>query len=104
MFDVAGEAQGWCQYATPEKLGLKHTREYEKDPPPTARWRIACSFVDKRHRGVGVARRPSRAQIAQIAQAGGATVERLEDLGFTRLRPVGKHAWVVSREVPAAAP
>ena len=51
-----GLAQGWCQYGSAEELGLKHRREYEKDPPPPARWRIACIFVDRRHRGFGVAR------------------------------------------------
>ena len=38
------------------ELELKHGREYRKDPPPPARWRITCIFVDKRHRGQGVAR------------------------------------------------
>ena len=31
-----------------------------------------------------------------------ATVELLEDLGFTRQRKIGKHAWIVSRTVAAA--
>lgn len=31
-----------------------------------------------------------------------ATVELLEDLGFTRVRQVGKHAWIVGRQVAAA--
>ena len=56
VFDEDDLAQGWCQYGSPEELGLKHQREYAKDPPPPARWRIACIFVDKRHRGRGVAR------------------------------------------------
>jgi len=30
-----------------------------------------------------------------------ATVELYDDLGFTRVRPVGKHAWIVSRVVDA---
>jgi hypothetical protein len=28
-----------------------------------------------------------------------ATVELFEDVGFTRVRQVGKHAWIVSRNV-----
>ena len=56
VFDEDDLAQGWCQYGSPEELGLKHHREYAKNPPPRARWRIACIFVDKGHRGRGVAR------------------------------------------------
>ena len=55
VFDEDDLAQGWCQYGSPEEIGLKHTREYAKNPPPRARWRIACVFVDKGHRGRGVA-------------------------------------------------
>ncbi|MGB6771743.1 MAG: GNAT family N-acetyltransferase [Candidatus Dormiibacterota bacterium] len=122
-FDQDGIAQGWCQYGSPEELGLKHNREYAKDPPPSARWRIACIFVDKRHRGQGIARTALKAALAQIASAGGglveatseatsgreaqdrflfsATVELFEELGFARGRPVGKHAWIVSRQIDA---
>jgi GNAT superfamily N-acetyltransferase len=124
VFDEEGVAQGWCQYGSPEELGLKHNREYAKDPPPPARWRIACIFVDKRHRGRGIARAGLEGALAQIATAGGglveaisevaagreaqdrflfsATVELFEQYGFTRGRQVGKHAWIVSREVGPA--
>jgi len=121
VFDDDGLAQGWCQFGSPEELGLKHYREYAKDPPPHARWRITCIFVDKHHRGRGVARAGLEGALTQIAEAGGglveaisevtdgreaqgrflytATVELFEDLGFTRIRQVGKHAWIVSRAV-----
>ena len=121
VFDEDDVAQGWCQYGTPEELGLKHSREYAKEPPPPARWRIACVFVDKRHRGRGVARAAVEGALAEIAAAGGglveaisevtagrtahdrflfsATVELFEEFGFTRGRQVGKHAWIVSREI-----
>jgi len=38
VFDDSGTAQGWCQYGSPEELpGIKHKREYDKDPlPPCA--------------------------------------------------------------------
>ena len=75
VFDEVGVAQGWCQYGSPEELGLKHSREYAKYPPPAARWRIACIFVDKRHRGQGVARARLEGALAQIATAGGGLVE-----------------------------
>ncbi|MGA8207240.1 MAG: GNAT family N-acetyltransferase [Candidatus Dormiibacterota bacterium] len=121
VFDQDGIAQGWCQYGTPEELGLKHNREYAKDPPPAARWRIACIFVDKRHRGRGIARCALEGALGRITAAGGglveaisevtsgreaqdrflfsATVELFEELGFARGRQVGKHAWIVSRRI-----
>ncbi len=124
VFDGEGLAQGWCQYGSPDELGLKHSREYQKDPPPPARWRIACIFVDRRHRHRGIARAALQGALAQIAAAGGgrveaisettagreaqdrflfsATVELFEEHGFARGRQVGKHAWIVSREIAPA--
>jgi GNAT superfamily N-acetyltransferase len=124
VFDEQGLAQGWCQYGSPDELRLKHLREYLKDPPPAARWRITCIFTDKRHRGQGIARAGLGGALVQIAAAGGgrveaisettagreaqgrflfsATVELFEDCGFARVRQVGKHAWIVSRDIDAA--
>jgi GNAT superfamily N-acetyltransferase len=112
-------AQGWCQYGSPAELpGIKHKLEYDKDPPPPPDWRITCLFVDKRHRGQGIARAALEGALDQIAHLGGglveaisevttgreaqgrflfsATVELFEQNGFTRVRQVGKHAWIVS--------
>jgi GNAT superfamily N-acetyltransferase len=124
VFDEHGRAQGWCQYGSPDELDLKHHREYKKDPPPPARWRITCFYVDKRHRGQGIARAGLEGALAQIAAAGGglveaisettagrqaqgrflfsATAELFEEYGFARRRQVGKHAWIVSRDVAPA--
>lgn len=124
VFDEQGLAQGWCQYGSPDELGLKHRREYEKEPPPPARWRVTCIYADKRHRRQGIARAGIEGALAQIAAAGGglteaisettagreaqgrflfsATVELFEEFGFARGRQVGKHAWIVSREVGPA--
>ena len=109
--------------AVPEEIGLKRHREYGKNPPPRARWRIACIFVDKGHRGRGVARAGLEGALAQIAAGGGglveaisevtagreaqerpfsATAELFERYGFTRERQVGKHAWIVSRNIDPA--
>jgi GNAT superfamily N-acetyltransferase len=123
VFDEEGNAQGWCQYGLTDSLNLKHLREYRKDPPPPAQWRVACIFVDKHHRGEGIARLALEGAIAQIVLAGGGrieaisettlgrksqgrflfsgTVELFEDLGFGRVRQVGKHAWIVTRTVRA---
>jgi GNAT superfamily N-acetyltransferase len=124
VFDEEGLAQGWCQYGDPEELSaIKHGREYRKDPPALPDWRITCIFVDKRHRGRGVARAALEGALALIADAGGglveaipevtagreapgrflfsATVELFEEYGFSRVRQVGKHAWIVSRRIEA---
>ena len=70
VFDEAGVAPGWCQYGRRDELLLKHKRGYEQEPPPRASWRIACIFVDKRHRRHGVARAALAGALAQIASAG----------------------------------
>lgn len=120
VLDQDGIAQGWCQYGSPDELpGIKHRRIYEKDAPPRPDWRITCIFVDKKHRGRGIARVGLEGAVDQIARAGGglveaisevtagreapgrflfsATVELFDDCGFSRGRQVGKHAWIVSR-------
>ena len=125
VFDDSGIAQGWCQYGSPAELPtFKHKREYDKDPPPAPDWRITCVFVDKRHRGQGIARAALDGALDQIAQLGGglveaisevtsgrkaqdrflfsATVELFEQNGFTRARQVGKHAWIVSKMIQPA--
>ena len=124
VVDDAGAAQGWCQYGSPEELPvIKNRRGYDADPPPPPRWRIACIFVDKRHRGQGISRYALEGALDQIARCGGglveaisevttgrqaqgrflfsATVELFEQHDFSRIRPIGKHAWVLSRTVEA---
>jgi len=122
VFDSTGAAQGWCQYGDPEELpGIKNKREYDKDAPPLPDWRITCFYVDKKHRGEGIARAALAGALDQIAVAGGglveaipevtagrqapgrflfsATVELFEQYGFVRGRQVGKHAWILSRQI-----
>jgi ribosomal protein S18 acetylase RimI-like enzyme len=121
VFDEDGLAQGWCQYGSPDALVLKHARAYQQERPLPARWRITCIFVDKRHRGEGIARTALEGALALISAAGGglveaisetttgreaqgrflfsATVELFEQYGFKRGGQVGKHAWIVSREI-----
>ena len=125
VLDENGAAQGWCQYGSPAELpGIKHKREYDKDPPPLPDWRITCFFVDKKHHSQGIARAALEGALDQIAQLGGglveaisevttgrqaqgrflfsATVELFEQNGFTRVRRIGKHAWIVSRVIEPA--
>ncbi len=125
VLDEDGIAQGWCQYGSPEELpNIKHRREYDKDAPPRPGWRITCFYVDKKHRGQGIARAALEGALGQIGQAGGgrveaisevtagrqaqgrflfsATAELFEQYGFSRGRQVGKHAWIMSRQVDPA--
>jgi len=125
VFDENGLAQGWCQYGSPDELpNIKHRVKYEKEPPPRPAWRIACFYVDKRHRGLGIARLALEGALRQIAGRGGGlveaipevtegreaqgrflfstTVELFEENGFRRVRQVGKHAWIVSNVVAGA--
>lgn len=124
VFDESGLAQGWCQFGSPEELpNIKHRRKYDQDPPPPPDWRIACFYVDKKHRGQGIARVALAGALDEIANAGGglveaipevtagreaqgrflfsATVELFDEFGFTPVRQVGKHAWIVNRRVEA---
>jgi len=125
VLDVDGRAQGWAQYGEPDELAAcKHRRAYDQDAPPRPDWRITCIFVDRQHRGQGVARAALSGALELVARAGGglveaisevtagrqaqprflssATVQLFEDLGFIRGRQVGKHAWVLSRLVDGA--
>jgi GNAT superfamily N-acetyltransferase len=127
VFDADGAAQGWCQYGSPAELpNIKHRRAYDKDAPSRPDWRITCFYVDKKHRGQGIARAALEGAIDQIAQAGGglteaisevtagrqaqgrflfsATAELFEQYGFTRNRQVGKHAWIMTRDISPAVP
>jgi ribosomal protein S18 acetylase RimI-like enzyme len=122
VFDESGLAQGWCQYGSPRELpNIKHRRKYDQDAPPPPDWRVACFYVDTRHRGRGIARAALEGALRHIAELGGgwveaipeltegrqahgrflfsATVELFEDYGFTRVRQVGKHAWIVTKNV-----
>lgn len=122
VLDEAGVAQGWCQFGSPEELsGIKHRRKYDEHPPEYPDWRITCIFVDKHHRKQGIARSALEGALGLIADAGGglveaisettadrvaqgrflfsATVELFEQYGFTRIRQVGKHAWIVQKRI-----
>jgi len=72
-------AVGWCQYGTQDelpridaKIGYRKVR-----PPPgsTKLWRITCFFVDRHHRGRGVARIALNAALESIKKRGGGIVE-----------------------------
>ena len=124
VLDATGQAQGWAQYGSPQELpNIKHRRRYDQEPPPVPDWRIACVYVDRRHRGQGVARVAVEGALDSIARQGGGlveaisettagreaqgrflfsgTVELFDQYDFDRVRQVGMHAWIVQRVMAA---
>lgn len=120
VVDDGGRCQAWAQFGRPDELaGIKHRRAYDKEPPPLPDWRLTCVYVDPKHRGSGLARYAVLGALQLIEAAGGGSVEAisettdgrvaqgrflftgtaelLEDLGFVRVRQVGKHAWILNR-------
>ena len=114
---------GWCQFGAPDELPrIKSRAAYEKGLTDLPDWRIACCYVGKGHRRLGVATAALTGALDLIARLGGGTVEgypegaesvpagflfngalaTYEKLGFTRSRQIGKHRWVVTRAVEPA--
>lgn len=121
VFDGAA-CVGWCQFGpTVELPRIKHRRAYEEGLTSLPDWRITCFFSDKAYRGKGVAAAALAGALAEIARLGGGRVESypedaegrsvagaflhngtlamFEQQGFTRSRKIGKHHWVVERNV-----
>lgn len=117
---------GWCQFGPPDELPrVKNQRVYLAAFRELPDWRITCFFVDKDHRGRGVAEAALDGALREIARLGGgrvesypedvggrtvsgsflhnATVALFESHGFERDRRLGKNHWVVSRTVRRAA-
>ena len=127
VFDgESGLCIGWCQFGSADELPrIKHGKAYAKGLELLPQWRITCFFVDRDHRRRGVAATALRGAVAEIARLGGgvvesypevigdrakvsgsflhnATAELFEQEGFVRTRQLGKHCWVVRREVAPA--
>lgn len=113
-------AVGWCQFGPPHELrNIKHRKQYEAEPGGLPDWRITCFYVGKGYRKRGVARVALSGALDEIARLGGGVVEAYpEDVegrktsssflhggtvamfereGFSRVRRLGMHHWVVSR-------
>ena len=124
VFD-GDDCLGWCQYGSPEELPeIKSKRRYDAGLSSLPTWRITCFFTGKGLRGRGVANAALGGALAEIARAGGGTVEgypeetddrkvsgsflhtgpmaAFEEHGFTRTRPIAPHRWVVTRRVEPA--
>ncbi len=119
VFD-GGDCVGWCQFGEPDELPrIKSRAAYERGRTAVPDWRIACCFVGKGHRRQGVFAAALAGALDLIAGLGGGIVEgypedsdsvpagflyngalsTYEALGFTRDRMIGKHRWVVTKDV-----
>ena len=119
VFD-GDDCVGWCQFGPPTEVPrIKNRREYDKSGGGAPDWRIACCYVGKGHRRQGVATAALAGALDLIGALGGGRVEgypepagdvsagflfhgalsTFEAAGFRRDRKIGKHRWVVSRNV-----
>ncbi len=119
VFD-GDDCVGWCQFGAPDEVPrIKNRREYGKELVDLPDWRIACNFVGKGHRRQGVATAALAGAVELIGELGGGRVEgypepadgvpagflfhgalsTFEKAGFTKDRKIGKHRWVVAKDV-----
>jgi len=122
VYATDGNCLGWAQFGPKAELPRIHNqRAYAKSDPAPADWRITCFFSGKGNRGKGVADAALKGAIEQIKALGGGTVEAFpentegrkasptflfngtlatfERHGFKRSRQIGKHKWVVTRQI-----
>jgi GNAT superfamily N-acetyltransferase len=114
---------GWCQFGPTDELPkIKGRAAYERSRRTLPDWRIGCCYVAKGYRRQGVAVAALEGALQLIASLGGGVVEgypepagavpagflfngalsSYEKLGFSRDRMIGKHRWVVTRQVEAS--
>jgi GNAT superfamily N-acetyltransferase len=118
VYDAA-ECVGWAQFGLVAELPrIKNAKAYAAGLVALPDWRVTCFFVDKAHRGQGVAFAALQGALDLIAAAGGGVVEgypeevegrgtsaflhsatlaMFERAGFARERKIGKAKWVVRR-------
>jgi GNAT superfamily N-acetyltransferase len=113
---------GWCQFGPPRELPrIRYRKAYREGVTAPPDWRITCFFVAPRYRRRGVADVGLAGALSEIGRLGGGLVESypqdtggrkvsgsslynvtvtlFERHGFQRVRPIGKHHWVMSRTV-----
>lgn len=119
VFD-GDQCVGWVQFGSPREITrIKNLGAYKKAATSPPDWRIGCCYVGKGHRRRGVSRAGLSGALTLIASLGGGVVEgypepadavpagflyhgslsTFESLGFERVRKIGKHRWVVSKQV-----
>jgi GNAT superfamily N-acetyltransferase len=70
-----GQAVGWCSVAPREQYGALERSRVLKRPDERPVWSLVCLFVDRDHRGRGVAEALIRAAVDQVREQGGEVVE-----------------------------
>jgi hypothetical protein len=119
---------GWAQWGRTSDLPeIKNRKAYEAGGDGSAPdWRIPCFFTDKTRRRAGVAAHALQGALDAIAAAGGGVVEaypeeiegqktsaaflhggtlgQFKRAGFTSLRKIGLHRWVVRKTVEGNVP
>ena len=111
---------GNASSADPDEVPrIKSRRDYEKQLGALPDWRIACCFVGKGHRRQGVATAALTGALGLIAGLGGGRVEGYPEpadavpagflfngalstydrVEFEHDRKIGKHRWVVVKQV-----
>ena len=119
------EALAWAEFGTPDELpNIHHRKQYLAEADLAPDYRITCIFVDKRHRGEGLAKAALAGALALIAAQGGGTVEgypheigdkrpnnsflyngtrsMYEEAGFQHIRSKGMKNTVMRRTVEPA--
>src|SRR5690606_15712695 len=119
------EAIAWAEFGTPEELpNVHHRKQYDAEADLSPDYRITCIFVDKRHRGAGLAKAALQGALGLIAAQGGGVAEgypheigdkrpsnsfvyngtrtMYEEAGFTHIRPKGLKHTVMRRTVEPA--
>jgi hypothetical protein len=112
---------GWCQFGAPDEVPrIKNRAAYDRGRTASPDWRIACCYAGRGHWCRGVAGAALAGALDLIAGLGGGIVEgypedagsvpagflfngalsTYEKLGFIPDRKIGKHRWVVTRQVP----
>ncbi|GEK80612.1 GNAT family N-acetyltransferase [Agrococcus baldri] len=122
---AGGEAIAWAEFGTPEELpNIHHRKQYLAETDLAPDYRITCIFVDKRHRGEGLAKAALHGALGLIAAQGGGVVEgypheigegrpnnsflyngtrtMYEEAGFDHIRPKGMKNTVMRRTVEPA--
>ena len=121
---------GWCQYGTQDELpridawrNSVRRAAAESSIRKKKLWRITCFFVDRNHRGKGVAKAGLRAALSSIQDRGGGVVDAypvvskkmaavpsgrwfgtpsmFEKEGFSRVAPLGTSLVLMRKTIAA---
>ncbi len=115
----AGECVGWAQFGPPSEVARIKNRPAVEKARPLPDWRIGCCYAGKGHRRQGVSSAAIAGALDLIRDLGGGLVEgypedaadvaagflfhgalsTYDQLGFQREVKVGKHRWVVRKQV-----